>query len=211
MRLNLNLATRPYEDVSSFLRRWGMYTLILALVTAGLVYFAVHNWRESRDVNRQISRMQGEIAKLDKDRAEAVIYLNKPENKVISDQSKFLNAAIQRKSLSWTRIFMDLERIMPSQLHVVSITPELNKQNQLLIHLLVAGQSSEKANELLRKMEESPSFRDAQLLNETVNKDNTKGDGVQFDITSIYVPAGEQVPAASPGKNSTIARSGGAQ
>lgn len=210
MRLNVNLATHPYEDVSSFLRRWGTYTLLLALVTAGLVYFAIHNWRESRDVNRQISRMEDEMGKLDKERAAAVVFLNKPENKVVSDQSKFLNAVIQRKALSWTRIFMDLERIMPSQLHVVSITPELNKQNQLLIHLQVAGQSREKANELLRKMEESATFRDAQLLAETMNKDNTKGDAVQFEITTVYVPTAE-APEANPAKTSTLARSGGAQ
>lgn len=211
MRLNVNLATQPYEDVSSFLRRWGTYTLLLALITAGLVYFAIHNWRESRDVNRQISRMEDEMGKLDKERAAAVVFLNQPENKVISDQSKFLNAVIQRKALSWTRIFMDLERIMPSQLHVVSITPELNKQNQLLIHLQVAGQSTDKANELLRKMEESAMFRDARLLGESMNRDATKGDAVQFEITTVYVPSVEIPVQSNPAKSSTVARSGGAQ
>ncbi len=210
MRLNINLATRPYEDVSQFLKRWGSLTILLALLTAGLVYLAYHNWQESKDVNRQISRMRDETAKLDKDRAAAVAFLNRPENKVIADQSKFLNDAIQRKSLSWTRVFMDLERIMPPQLHVVSITPELSKQNQLLLHLQVAGQSREKATELLRRMEESPTFKDAQLHNEVMARDNAKADAVQFEITSVYVP-GAEAPASAPAKPQTLARSGGSR
>lgn len=212
MRLNVNLATRPYEDVGSFLRRWGTLTLLLAVITGGLLYLAIHNWRESRDVNQQIARMQGEIDKLDKERAVAVATLNKPENKAIADQSKFLNGVIERKSMSWTRIFMDLERIMPNQLHVTAITPELSKQNQLRVHLQVVGPSREKANDLVRKMEDSPSFRHAELVSETMTKDPSKGDSVVFDIISQYVPNNQEPPAkTSETRTATIAKSRGAQ
>lgn len=212
MRLNVNLATRPYEDLRSFLVRWGTLTLLLALATAGLVYYSIHNWRASGDVNRKIARMYDEMAKLDKDRSAAVATLNQPENKAIAEQSKFLNNAIQRKALSWTRVFMDLERIMPNQLHVVSITPELNSQNQLLLHLQVAGQSREKAIDLVRRMEESPTFRNAELLTEAMNKDSTKPDAVQFEITSVYVPAAEAAtPAKRTEKATAMAKSGGAR
>jgi Fimbrial assembly protein (PilN) len=210
MRLNVNLATRPHEDVGNFLRRWGTLTLLLAVLTAGLVYFAIHNWRESRDVNRQITRMQDEIGKLDNERAKAVATLNKPENKVVADQSRFLNTVIQRKSLSWTRIFMDLERIMPNQLHVTAITPELNKQNQLLIHLEVAGSSRDKAIELVRRMEESPSFRQAELISEAMTKDPAKGDAVVFEIKSQYIPNLPEAPSKSSEttRTATLAKKG---
>lgn len=210
MRLNVNLATRPYEDVRSFLARWGMLTILLALVTAGLVYFAIYNWRASADVNRQIARMEDDMSKLDKDRAAAQTKLNLPPNKVIVDQSKFLNNAIQRKALSWTRIFMDLERIMPNRLHVVSITPELNKENQLLIHLQVAGDSREKGIELVRRMEESPTFKNPELHNETMTKESNRSDAIQFEITSVYVPAYEH-PVKTGTSTTALAKSGGEQ
>ncbi len=211
MRLNVNLATRPYEDVGRFLARWGLATLLLAIVSIGLVYYSIHSWRDSRDVNQQIARMQDEMKKLDQARATAIATLNEPENKVVADQSKFLNNAIQRKALSWTRIFMDLERIMPNQLHIVSITPELNQQNQLLIHLLVAGESRDKAIDLVRRMEESPTFRQAQLHSETMNKAPGTSDAVQFEITSVYVPGAAEAPEKSAEKASTLAKSGGAR
>ena len=45
--------------------------------------------------------------------------------------SQFLNDLFLRKAFSWTRVFEDLERVMPPRLHVVSIHPATNTDNQL--------------------------------------------------------------------------------
>ena len=207
MRLNINLATRPYEDVGKFLARWGMLTVLLAVLTAGLLFTAVSNYRNSKTLNGQIEDRKQKIAALEKDRSNAIETLSRPENKTVATTSRFFNDAIQRKSLSWTRIFMDLERIMPTGLHVIAITPELNKDNQLGVRLLVGGTSHDKAVELVHRMEESSTFRRAQLHSETMAQGTP--DPVQFEITSIYVPG---QPAAESSKVAqTMAKSGGAQ
>jgi len=187
VRLNINLATSPYEDVRRFLARWGILAALLAVITAGLVYLAISNWRSSRAINAQITDYQEKINQLERDRTNAAETLNKPENKAVSGTSRFFNDVIQRKSLSWTRVFMDLERIMPTGLHVVSITPELNKDNQLIIRLAVGGNSHEKAVDLVHRMEESSTFRRPQLHSE--NAIQGTGDTIQFEITSQYVPS----------------------
>jgi type IV pilus assembly protein PilN len=209
MRLNINLATKPYEDVGKFLARWGMLTVLLAVLTAGLLFTAVSNYRNSKTLNAQIEDRQQKIEALEADRSKAIETLGRPENKSVATTSRFFNDAIQRKSLSWTRIFMDLERMMPVGLHVVSITPELNKDNQLGIRLLVGGSSHDKAVELVHRMEESATFRRAQLHSEMMAQGT--GDAVQFEITSIYVPA--QQPAEGPNTkvSQTMAKSGGAR
>src|SRR5512146_2329561 len=167
MRLNINLATQPYEDVRKFLAKWGLLTLVLAAATALVVFIAVRNWRDSRNINAQISDLQQKMDALDKDRATAIATLNEPENKTVADKSRFLNEAIQRKSVSWTRIFMDLERMMPNGLHVVSIKPEFAKKtNRVGLHLQVGGNSHDKALELVRRMEESATFKQATLVSE---------------------------------------------
>ncbi len=53
--------------------------------------------------------------------------LGLPQNKSVVENSRFLNGLIARKSFSWTRVFMQLEQIMPPKLHVVSISPELER------------------------------------------------------------------------------------
>jgi len=62
-------------------------------------------------------------------------------NRSTRDQSQFLNGLIQRKAFSWTRVFEDLEQVMPGSLHVVSLRPVLSDENQMKLEMKVAGDS----------------------------------------------------------------------
>ncbi len=210
MRLNINLATQPYEDVRKFLAKWGLLTLVLAVATGLLVFLAVRNWRDSRSINAQIAELHQKMDALSRDKATAIATLNAPGNKIVAEKSRFLNEAIQRKSVSWTRIFMDLERLMPNGLHVVSIKPEFaKKDNRLGLHLQVGGNSHDKAIELVRRMEESPTFKQPTLVSEQLG--TGRGDPVVFDITSYYTPpsASTDTPAEKNKPGQTIAKSEG--
>jgi len=76
---------------------------------------------------------------------------------------------------------------MPPHLHVVSIRPELTPDNQLALRMMVAGESRERALELVRHMEQSPRFRQPQIVAEAREEQpQDPGDRVQFDITALY-------------------------
>jgi hypothetical protein len=85
-------------------------------------------------------------------------------NRSTRDQSQFVNGLIQRKAFSWTRVFEDLELVMPPNLHVVSLRPELNEQNQMELEMRVAGDNRSAAVELVHRMEGSKHFQGAQLV-----------------------------------------------
>jgi type IV pilus assembly protein PilN len=200
MRLNINLATQPYQDVKRFLSRWGAIVALVAVMTAVLVYLAISGYLQSRDVNRQIADLQAEMARLDNAKSEAIAMLNRPENRDTADRSQFLNGLIARKAFSWTQVFSDMERIVPRGLHVISIRPEINDNNQLQVKLTVAGESRDKANEMVRKLEESSHFTGAAILNESAQVGNNQQTPMeQFDITALYVPEGTRTtqPAAT--------------
>jgi type IV pilus assembly protein PilN len=189
VRFNINLATKPYQDVRRVLLQWGGLVLLLAVCTVALVWMAVSTWRESRDVNTKIAALESEIAGLDRQRSEALAVLRLPQNTSVVDTSKFLNGLIARKSFSWTRVFMQLEEIMPPKLHVVSISPELQpKTNTVEVHLSVAGTSREAAVELVKRLERSSSFRDARISEESEPREKTSLDTVKFEVTALYVP-----------------------
>jgi type IV pilus assembly protein PilN len=212
VRLNINLATKPYQDVRRVLLQWGGLVLLLAVCTVALAWTAVSVWRESRTVNAKISGLESEIAALDKQRDQAVEVLRLPQNSSVVDDSKFLNGLIARKSFSWTRVFMQLEQIMPPKLHVVSILPELQpKTNTVEVHLTVAGTSRDAAVELVKHLERSPSFRDARITEEAEAHDKDNIDTVRFQLTAVYVP--QVAPAAAPDKArvKTASANGGAQ
>ena len=203
MRLNINLATRPYRDVRQFLRTWGTGTVLLALLTAGLCWYTFHAWSQTRSGRADVALVQNEIDALNQQRESGIALLNQPQNRAVANQSAFLNGLIARRSFSWTQLFMELERIMPARLHVTSIAPSLNKRNQIEIHMVVAGDAREQAVELVRRLEDSPSFQQPELRSETVaqNVSGTPnmagGDRVQFDISMLYVPKATTENAAA--------------
>jgi|ERR1022692_2928345 hypothetical protein len=186
MRLDINLATRPYEDAREFWTRWGLGVGLLAIVTLFLLGVTVNDWIKAGRDRQEIARIEKQIADREAERAQAQGVLDQAGNRSTRDQSQFLNGLIQRKSFSWTRVFEDLEQVMPSNLHVVALRPELNEQNQMQLEMKVAGESRAAAVELVHRMEGSKHFQGAQLLQENQAGDN--GSSIAALITAIYVP-----------------------
>jgi Tfp pilus assembly protein PilN len=186
MRTRINLASQPYENVQRFYLQWGGLLLLLALIAALLISVVVGSYHASRDIARKVAQERHQIAEIDRERAAAEAILNRPENRDVRDKSRFLNALIVRKAFSWTQVFSDLEKIVPPRVRIVSIRPDINTtSHQLEIHLEAIGDSRDKAIELVRRMEESPTFREPQVR---VERPETNAPGVDFTIVAQYVP-----------------------
>jgi Tfp pilus assembly protein PilN len=155
------------------------------LFTVVLVGMAFSGWWGSRDVSQEIDKMQGEMRQLDADKATAEALLSQQQNRETLERSRFVNSLISRKSFSWTQLFMDLERIVPPRVRVVSLQPQPGAQDQVALRLVVESDSRERALDLLRRMEESESFRQAREKSEHGKEPN----GVQFEIFAFYAPA----------------------
>ena len=137
------------------------------------------------------------IAERDQLRADAERILNLPENRTTRDQSQFLNELIERKAFSWTRVLENLEKVMPPRVHLVSISPQLDDDNQLALKMTVAGDSRDRAIELARRMEESRRFAQTKIISEPFLQ-GTKGDTEQFEIAAIYIPEPLAAGASAP-------------
>jgi type IV pilus assembly protein PilN len=219
MRLNINLASQPYELAQAYKRRMTSIIAALGAIAVLLLGYIAYQRQNTRAINQQIAQVNAQIQSLDHEEAQARVILNKPANRVIADQSDFLNQLFARKSLSWTRIFTEMEKIVPSGLHVVSMKPEYTKTNDLVLHVIVATDSRDRAVEMVRHMEKSSHLRQAQIVAETVttnSSDQAAGGGnIQFDIAAMYVPGaadddeatdtqdGAGKPTAATGQSST--------
>lgn len=205
MRLDINLATHPYEDQRRFWLRWGSALAFLGLVTLVLLYAVISGWVDAHRTRALIDQAQAQIAERNQEKVNAESTLNKPENRSTRDESQFLNDLFQRKAFSWTRVFEDLEKVMPGRLHLVSIRPEMDENNQLQLKMVVGGDSRDKAIELVHKMETSDRFRQTYIERENAQAGQSAGDIIQFEINSQYVPqaAADNKPAtASDNKRS---------
>ena len=190
MRLDINLATRPYEDAREFWGRWGLAVGLLALATLALLGWTYRSWVYAGKERQNIAQLEAQIAERNRERAQAQAFLDLAANRSTRDQSQFLNGLIQRKAFSWTRVFEELEQVMPPNLHVASLRPEMNEQSQMELDMKVAGETRAAAVDLVQHMEGSKHFQGAQFVQENVGTEG--GSGVTANVIALYVPDSDQ-------------------
>jgi len=191
MRFDINLASRPFQDTRTVYFRWGAALGGVICITIALLLIAFNNWSKTRDINKSMAQVQEQIQQLDEQQRVNEALLNQPANREVRQRSQFLNGLIVRRSFSWTRAFADLEKIMPTRVHLLKIEPELTPDNQLKIKMTVAGNSRDKALDLVRKLETSNEFKHAAIEKETTKTGNPGVDSegsVEFDISAVYSP-----------------------
>jgi type IV pilus assembly protein PilN len=187
MRLDINLASRPYEDAQRFWLSWGTATAAVALVTLVLLSLTISGFVSARRDRQVMAAKRALIAERDQLRANAEAFLSRPENSNTRDQSLFLNQLIERKSFSWTQVLENLEKVMPARVHLVSIHPGLDDDNQLQLKMTVAGDSRDRALDLARRMEDSHRFAQTNITSEH-GVQGQGSDTEEFEIEAVYIP-----------------------
>lgn len=183
MMTTINLATNPVENTRRF------FTLVAVLGTAALLLTGVlsvrvyREWRASRGVEREISQLSAQLRDLEREQQRLDEFFRRPEVGPVLERSAHLNALIARKSISWTRIFMELEQLLPDRVYLVSITPQVTEDQQLELKLSVAGESSAEIIRFLKTLESSPEFTRVELTAER----HPTGPGVAAVVVELTV------------------------
>jgi len=81
MRLDINLASQPYEDSRQFWMRWGTGLAAALILTVALLSITISEWFAARRDHANIAQLKVEIAQRDQTRQLAEAYLNQPENR----------------------------------------------------------------------------------------------------------------------------------
>ena len=81
MRLDINLASQPYEDARQFWMRWGTAVGAVGLLTLVLLALDVTGWMNARRDRAAIAQKEAMIADRDQLRTNAETILALPENR----------------------------------------------------------------------------------------------------------------------------------
>jgi hypothetical protein len=179
--------------------RWGTALAVAGVFTLVLLAWTTAGWFNARRDHARIAEFQAQIDQRNRTRQQAEAFMNRPENRVIRDESRLINGLIERKAFSWTRVLENLERVMPPRVHLVSMHPQLAEDNQLALKMTVAGDSRDRAIALAQRMEETKRFTQTSIDQEEhlINA----GDNIQLEINAIYIPGLETAePAADAEK-----------
>jgi len=182
MRVRLNLATKAQETHRRFMVLAGLVATV-----AGIVFLAL-GWHvySIRNVDARL-RAQSEITsrrigELQAERADLERFFAQPENAKLHDRAAFLNSLIDGRSFNWTQMFMDLERILPGGVKVVSIEPKQAK-GRVEVKLTIGASSDDAKLKFLRALEESQQFSEIQLDSELPAK---TGNQRVVELTAVY-------------------------
>ena len=158
MKVPINLATQPFRRDRPVLIGSALVAVLLVGLLGLLISISLVERGQSKETREDIARLERRVRALQAEQARLDAVLRQPENAEVLERSVFLNELLARKGISWTRIFADLEKVVPYNVRIVSIQPSANAQNQISLDMTVAAESPQPLIELLKALETSPLF-----------------------------------------------------
>lgn len=186
MKIRLNVATEPIQVHRRFLAGVGLLG-IAATIT--LIVLAVHVYRVNSSEAKfraEMNQIQAEMQGLLRQQTEIEQFFSRSENNKLSGRAQFLNAMIDERSFNWTKMFMDLEKLLPEGVHVLSIAPAL-KNGRAEVKLILGASSDESKLKFLRTLESSKDFKHIQVLAERKPPKGEGTDKILVDLSASYL------------------------
>jgi type IV pilus assembly protein PilN len=159
LRIPINLATEPFRRDRPMLLGSAAIAIVLALLLIFQVFTLVSERHQAADIRIAIDRENAQLHAIATQQAKLNATLRKPENAEVLERSLFLNTLIDRKAISWTKIFADLEKVMPYNVRLVSVRlPAVDSNNQVLLDMVVGAKDVQPILDLLKHLEGAPEF-----------------------------------------------------
>jgi hypothetical protein len=184
MRVRLNLATKPLISHRRFFVGAGAVGLCSGVLFLALGWHVYRGRKADAEFRNRSVQMQQELKQLRAQRVELEQFFNLPENAQLHDRATFLNGVIDARAFNWTRMFMDLERILPGGVHVLKIEPKLDK-GRVLVKFNVGAATDADEQKLLKALEESKSFSQVQVQSSRTPT-QPGGDQTVLELTAVY-------------------------
>jgi hypothetical protein len=159
LRIPINLASEPFRRDRPLLVGSAALAVVLSLLLIFQVVTIISERRQAADIRVAIDRQNTRLRAMAAQQGTLNTTLRKPENAEVLERSLFLNTLIDRKAISWTKIFADLEKVMPYNVRLVSVRlPAVDSNNQVLLDMVVGAKDVQPILELLKRLEGSPQF-----------------------------------------------------
>src|SRR6201996_5287176 len=195
MRIQLNLATRPFVELGPLYLRLRILIILLAVIAVPLWILLATEKQKASEAQARLTAVELQIQAVEPQRQAFQAQMREPKNAAVLSQSQFLNRLFASKAFSWTAVMMDLENVLPSGVQVLNIDPVIAKDGKVTIRLRVSG-AHERAVDLVRNLEHSHRFLSPRVARETaestqkgrqVEQVNTASN-VNFDLLAEYNP-----------------------
>ena len=160
MRPPINLASEPFRRDRHIMAALSVACGVLICSLILLSGLAISARSRAAEMRAEVERLSKQANDLSMQLAKVDGRLRQPANAEVLERSVLLNALLERKAISWTRIFSDLEKVLPPNVRLISIRlPRVNGQSQgVTLDMIVGAQTAEPVLVFLRRLEGSALF-----------------------------------------------------
>jgi len=183
---NLNLSTRPFPAY----RVANLALLLFFVVISGVSVWQVYSFRHysglAKGIREKEKAAREEKGSLTNKLSDLSARLDRPVTKDKLAEIDFLNNLISRKHFSWTTVFANLEDVIPDNVHLSTVAPEILK-DKVTLHMEIVCRSISDESEFIRRLQASPVFQDVVVSREE-SKDTGGAGAVGVNLTVTYFP-----------------------
>ena len=164
MRVPINLASEAFRRDRPMLAASVGLAVVLGALLFGMVFLILGERERVRDTRTSVARLSSEVQSIDAEQSRLEQTLRQPANAEVFQRSLLLNTLIERKSISWTRLFADLESVMPYNVKLIQIRlPQIDSRNEVSLDMKIGAMDWPPLQDFLKRVEESPLFGPVQL------------------------------------------------
>jgi Tfp pilus assembly protein PilN len=154
----INLAREPFRRDRPILVASGAVGVLLLCSLLALIWIAVSEGGTARQTQADLNRANRDLARIAAEQSKLDAQMRRPEYAIVFDRNIMINQLIKRKAISWTRIFSDLGAVVPPNVRIAAIRPQVNSRDQLSLEMTVESESPQPINDFVSKLEGSDVF-----------------------------------------------------
>jgi type IV pilus assembly protein PilN len=113
-------------------------------------------------------------------------FFNLDANRNLHDRAAFINSLIDARSFNWTLMFMDLEKVLPAGVRVVSIEPKQEK-GRIEVKFTIGATSDDAKLKFLKALEASKTFTSIELIAVQRPTSGTNADQIVVELSAEYL------------------------
>lgn len=131
--IHLNLASRPFRDYRPVYAAVVLMSLLTAFLALNNVDTFLRYRTETKTTRTNIDKLDQQIAEEHRQAELLAQRLRGVDLKLLASQTEFANAQLAERAFSWSELLDRLERVLPTDVRLQSVTPTFDKDG--LVHL----------------------------------------------------------------------------
>ncbi|HEY2380131.1 MAG TPA: PilN domain-containing protein [Terriglobia bacterium] len=184
---DLNLSNRPFPAYRAANIALAAILVVLIVVSAWQAHGFLRYSRRARSIRGTEQELRVDAAALQQQMSALESRLDTPESTAKLNEIGFLNHLILRRDFSWTRLFATLEEMVPDNVHLSNLTPNIGGDGSIILHLGVKAKTVADVTVFIKRLEQSPVFENVVVSAEEKKEPSLSSD-VDITLAAVYYP-----------------------